>query len=82
MFIRNLFFEFIICHYQQLKHFLKHYRLQDFGYFQGLIFQQLVYLIVWVVGSLTAFTKDEVMKYCHFDSCVVPAAWSDFVSCR
>ena len=30
---------------------------------------------------MTAFTDDIDVKYCRFDSCVVAAVWSDFVSC-
>ena len=32
-------------------------------------------------GIISAFTNDIDVKYCHFDPCVVPAAWLDFVSC-
>ena len=32
-------------------------------------------------GVIIAFTNDIDVKYCRFDSCVVPAAWPDFVSC-
>ena len=33
-------------------------------------------------GIVTAFTNDIDVKYCRFDSCVVAAGWSDFVSCN
>jgi hypothetical protein len=33
-------------------------------------------------GIITAFTNDIVVKYCHFNSCVVLAARPDFASCK
>jgi hypothetical protein len=30
---------------------------------------------------ITAFTSDIIVKYRHFESCVVPATWPSFVSC-
>ena len=33
-------------------------------------------------GIVTAFTDGIDVKNCRFDSCVVAAAWSDFVSCN
>ena len=64
-----------------VEHLLKHYHLQDLGVLPRTNSSAAGTFDSVSRGIITVFTNDIVLKYCHFDSCLVPAAWLLFLSC-